>query len=116
MSEGKDLKSIIKRLEYPDAAGIVSQVMEQQERIGARTEKIRHKIPILSGKGGVGKSMVTANLALAFARLGYRVGILDAARNGPCIPKILGISGVPFTLTHEGAIPPSGPYDIKVAS
>jgi len=78
--------------------------------------KVRHKIPILSGKGGVGKSMVTVNLALAFARQGYKVGILDADLNGPCIPRMMGIGGLPFKITTEGAIPPSGPLNVKVAS
>ena len=116
MAGGKDLKSIIKQLEYPDEARIMSQVMEQQERVKTRMDRVRHKIPVLSGKGGVGKSMVTVNLAIAFARRGYRVGILDADLNGPCIPKMMGISDLSFEITPEGAIPPSGPLNIKVVS
>src|SRR3989338_11581545 len=116
MAGGKDLKSIIKQLEYPDEARIMSQVMEQQERVKARMDRVMHKIPVLSGKGGVGKSMVTVNLAIAFARRGYRVGILDADLNGPCIPKMMGLSDLSFQITPEGAIPPLGPFHIKVAS
>src|SRR3989304_4452496 len=116
MSEGKDLKSIIKSLEYPDTVKIVSQVIEQQGRVRANIDKVRHKIAVMSGKGGVGKSMVTVNLAVAFARRGYRVGILDADFNGPCIPKMMGLSDLSFQITPEGAIPPLGPFHIKVAS
>jgi len=116
MSEGKDLKSIIKSLEYSDTAKIVSQVVEQQGRVRANMDKVRHKIAVMSGKGGVGKSMVTVNLAVAFARRGYRVGILDSDFNGPCIPKMMGLSDLSFQITPEGAIPPLGPFHIKVAS
>jgi ATP-binding protein involved in chromosome partitioning len=56
---------------------------------------IRHVIPIASGKGGVGKSTVTANLALALASLGARVGVMDADVYGPSIPTILGITSQP---------------------
>ena len=52
---------------------------------------IRHVIGVVSGKGGVGKSMVTAQLAVTMARMGYRVGILDADITGPSIPKAFGI-------------------------
>lgn len=56
---------------------------------------IRHVIPVASGKGGVGKSTVAANLALALARGGARVGIMDADVYGPSIPTILGVTSLP---------------------
>ncbi len=52
---------------------------------------IRHVIGVVSGKGGVGKSMVTSQLAVTMARMGYRVGILDADITGPSIPMAFGI-------------------------
>ncbi|MGB3995882.1 MAG: Mrp/NBP35 family ATP-binding protein [Acetomicrobium sp.] len=52
---------------------------------------VRHVIAIMSGKGGVGKSSVTALLATTFARQGYKVGVLDADITGPSIPKVFGI-------------------------
>src|SRR5208282_2398401 len=54
---------------------------------------IRHVVAVGSGKGGVGKSSVTALLAIELARKGLRVGILDADITGPSIPKLLGLSG-----------------------
>ncbi len=57
---------------------------------------VRHVIGVVSGKGGVGKSMVTSQLAVTMARMGYRVGILDSDITGPSIPKAFGI--------HERAV------------
>ena len=56
-----------------------------------RMDKIKHKILIASGKGGVGKSTVSVNLARALKIMGYSVGLLDADITGPNIPKLLGI-------------------------
>ena len=58
----------------------------------ATGNSIRYVIPVASGKGGVGKSTVTANLALALARGGARVGVMDADVYGPSIPTILGVN------------------------
>jgi ATP-binding protein involved in chromosome partitioning len=77
---------------------------------------VRHKLAVMSGKGGVGKSMTTVNLSLALARLGNRVGVLDVDLNGPCVPRMLGMHGQSLTITPEGAVPPVGPLGMKVAS
>jgi ATP-binding protein involved in chromosome partitioning len=61
----------------------------------ASTNAIKYVMPIASGKGGVGKSTVTANLALALARGGARVGVMDADVYGPSIPTILGVKSLP---------------------
>jgi hybrid cluster-associated redox disulfide protein len=53
--------------------------------------KIHHVVPIMSGKGGVGKSLVTALMAIGLRRMNYRVGILDADITGPSIPKLFGL-------------------------
>lgn len=112
----KDLKSILSRIQYPDDAKVMQQLVDQTLQVKTRMGLIRRKLVVLSGKGGVGKSMVTVNLALAFARQGLRVGILDVDLNGPCVPKMLGLKGQRFEFGAQGAIPPIGPLGIKVAS
>ena len=54
---------------------------------------VKHVIGVVSGKGGVGKSFVTASLAVKMAKAGYKVGILDADITGPSIPKMFGAHG-----------------------
>ncbi len=66
---------------------------------------VKHVIAVASGKGGVGKSTVTANLALALARMGSRVGVMDADVYGPSIPTILGISAEPEVDEHNRISP-----------
>jgi Mrp family chromosome partitioning ATPase len=68
---------------------------EQHELVRGRMRKVQHKIAVISGKGGVGKTVVTVNLAMAFAKHGIsgRVGILDADIHDPCVPKMLGLKG-----------------------
>jgi len=80
--------------------------------------KVKHKIAVISGKGGVGKSTVTVNLAVAFATHGHAnyVGILDADIHGPSVPKILGLTGQRLQAEPDGVFPVSGPLGIKVVS
>lgn len=86
----------------------------QNAKIKERMSKIKHKIAILSGKGGVGKSTVTVNLAAALAQRGKKVGILDADIHGPNIPKMLGLDG--DVLVGENGIIPLQKGNIKVMS
>lgn len=67
-----------------------------------KLENVGHVLVVASGKGGVGKSTVAANLALSLARQGYRVGVLDADIYGPSIHKMFGIEGVPVDATYVG--------------
>ncbi len=76
---------------------------------------IQHVIAVASGKGGVGKSTVSVNLAAALASIGKRVGILDADVYGPSVPLMLGLKERPKS-TQEKKIIPLSKYDIKVMS
>lgn len=77
--------------------------------------EIKHVIGIVSGKGGVGKSMATASLANLLAAKGYRVGIMDADITGPSIPRMYGLTG-PAEAGDEGIYPVMTDNDIKVMS
>lgn len=76
---------------------------------------IKHVIGIVSGKGGVGKSMVTSMLAVALSKKGYKVGILDADITGPSIPKTFGLNG--HVMQNEiGILPAETKNGIKIMS
>ncbi len=77
---------------------------------------IKHKIVVLSGKGGVGKTTVATNLAASFAMRGKSAGILDVDIYGPNVPKLLGLEGKRPEIKDEALIPVPGPLDIKVMS
>jgi Mrp family chromosome partitioning ATPase len=66
---------------------------KEEQRLRERMQQVRQKLIVLSGKGGVGKSTVAANLAVALARQGRRVGLLDVDIHGPSIPKLMGLEG-----------------------
>lgn len=72
---------------------IINQTPEQaaELKLEGRMAEIQHKLLVLSGKGGVGKSTVAANLAMALARAGKRVGLLDIDVHGPSIPRLVGM-------------------------
>ena len=83
------------------------------------TGGIAKVIAVASGKGGVGKSTVTANLAVALRNMGYRVGILDADIYGPSQPKMFGVEGyLPDAVQEEGTdrIVPAESMDIRLMS
>ena len=88
----------------------------EQQKLKDRMAKIKHKIAIISGKGGVGKSTVTVNLAVSFAQKGFKVGVLDADIHGPSVPKLLGLDGQHVKTGPPGAFPVDGPLGMKVMS
>ncbi len=81
-----------------------------------RVQGLKHMISVGSGKGGVGKSTVSANLALALSKLGYRVGLLDADIYGPSIPTILGIKGQRVGVGEDNRLIPLEKYNLKTLS
>jgi Mrp family chromosome partitioning ATPase len=68
--------------------------MIQDQMISSTLSKIRHKLFVMSGKGGVGKSSLATNLAAALSARGFRVGLLDVDIHGPSVPHLLGIKGL----------------------
>jgi ATP-binding protein involved in chromosome partitioning len=106
---------------YRDIVGdggsdVVGQVEAQQQRLAARLRDVHAIVAVVSGKGGVGKSSVTANLAGAFARTGGRVGVLDADLNGPSMATMLGVRGRTLVVSAAGVEPPLGALGIRVMS
>jgi len=92
------------------------RVYEERKLLKIRMSKIKHKIAVISGKGGVGKSVTTVNLAMAFASHSHSVGILDADIHGPCVPKMLGMRGQQLPTGPPGVFPALGPLGVKVVS
>ena len=93
-------------LSDPDRSGLLQQITAQRRRVAERLAGVRRIVAVMSGKGGVGKSYVTANLARALARAGKPVGVLDADLNGPTIPGLLGVDHSPLP-TPQGAVEPA---------
>jgi Mrp family chromosome partitioning ATPase len=88
----------------------------QEQMLKENLSHIEHRIMVMSGKGGVGKSTVAANLAVALARKGYEVGILDADIHGPNIPKMLGLDKEKLIGTAQGMLPVPLYPNLKVLS
>ncbi|OLC13654.1 MAG: hypothetical protein AUH29_12600 [Candidatus Rokubacteria bacterium 13_1_40CM_69_27] len=106
---------------YKDVAGdggsnVVGQVAAQQERLRQRLAGVRSILAVVSGKGGVGKSTLTAGLAGCFAAAGWRVGVLDADLNGPTMAKMLGVRGRRLVMAGDAVEPPVSARGIKVMS
>ncbi|MBN2013372.1 Mrp/NBP35 family ATP-binding protein [candidate division KSB1 bacterium] len=70
-----------------------NEIQRLQEMVKANMANVKHKIIVLSGKGGVGKSTVATNIACGLAQLGKKVGIIDTDIHGPSLAKMLGIEG-----------------------
>jgi len=87
-----------------------------QERLKSKLSHISHRIMVMSGKGGVGKSTVSTNLAVALSMDGFNVGLLDADIHGPNIPKMLGIESSRVIGSGQGMIPVEVFPNLKVIS
>ncbi len=77
---------------------------------------IDHKIMIMSGKGGVGKSSLAANIAVGLSLKGKQVGLMDIDIHGPSIPKIVGLEGAPLEQAEDGLMPVAYSNNLKVMS
>ena len=113
-----DLKAIIEKVD-----GVSSAEVDSTWEIGSHTvqggmnplEGIKNVIAVASGKGGVGKSTTSVNLALALQMEGARVGILDADIYGPSIPRMLGIEGKPDSSDGK-SLEPMGGHGLQAMS
>lgn len=86
-------------------------------RVERRLAPVERVIAVMSGKGGVGKSAVAVNLALALARRGLQIGLLDADLHGPSVAKMLGLRGQPLRLAADDSLSPiAGPSGLRVQS
>lgn len=88
----------------PQCGGDAAQEQEQ-ERIHRFLRGVRHKLLVMSGKGGVGKSTVAAGLAVNLSSRGFKTGLLDIDMHGPSIAGLFGLTGVPLNIVG-GAIQP----------
>ncbi|MGQ9499777.1 MAG: Mrp/NBP35 family ATP-binding protein [Dissulfurimicrobium sp.] len=101
---------VLSAMTSEERARLMGQEPSEMEGI----KDVKHIIAVGSGKGGVGKSTVTVNLAIALTNLGARVGILDADMHGPDIPSMLGIDERP--LGSRGMLLPLEKYGVKMMS
>lgn len=104
--------------ELPGDAGsnIIGQVNDQHSRLNKRLSFVQHTVAIMSGKGGVGKSAITANIATALTQMGCSVGIVDADINGPTIAKMMGVRNTTLEYTTAGVKPAIDSLGTKVIS
>ena len=107
-----------KRKDGPGAGGDAEPPARalENEALARRMSQVRRKLLVLSGKGGVGKSTVAANLALALAKTNRRVGLLDVDIHGPSIPMLLGLEGRVAGSTGEAIAPIQYDTRLKVMS
>jgi ATP-binding protein involved in chromosome partitioning len=91
-----------------DRSGLADQIAAQRRRVADRLVTVQRVVAVISGKGGVGKSFVTAGLARALARSGRAAGVLDADFNGPTVTSLLHLPHLPVArcTLHDGVIEP----------
>lgn len=90
--------------------------MSKEESVQCKMARIKNKMIVMSGKGGVGKSSVATYLSLALAQKGLRVGLLDIDLHGPSIPKMLGLHGVMNVTADQQILPHQYRPNLKVVS
>ena len=101
---------------HDTGSGLLEQVVDQQHRLAERLDQVRSLVAVASGKGGVGKSAITANLAVALAARGLAVGAVDADLNGPSLARMLGVSGARLADGSSGVAPAQSPSGVRVIS
>ncbi|HZI40556.1 MAG TPA: P-loop NTPase [Gemmatimonadaceae bacterium] len=102
-------------VEGPDRSALGAQVGRQRARVIERLRDVKRVVAIVSGKGGVGKSYVTAALARAVAQRAAAVGVLDADLQSPTVARLLGATG-PLRVAEDAVHPALGTNDVRVVS
>lgn len=97
-------------------SNLPDQMAEQQVRVDARLASVGNVIGVMSGKGGVGKSLLSALLAAGLSKYGLRVGVIDADLNGPSMPRFLGLQSCPLEETDDGTLPAVTSGGLRVIS
>lgn len=92
------------------------QLEEQNQKINQFLRQVRHKLVVMSGKGGVGKSTVAANLAVFLSQQGYKVGLLDVDVHGPSISGLFGLTGLKLNLMDDQIQPHPFAENLKIVS
>jgi Mrp family chromosome partitioning ATPase len=100
----------------PAPSDASSVLTEEQDELAFRLSAIRHKVLVMSGKGGVGKSTVAVNIAVSLAREGLKVGLLDVDIHGPSIPELLNLHNVHPPASGGGIDPVWFNRELKVMS
>jgi ATP-binding protein involved in chromosome partitioning len=98
-----------------DRSDLSGQVAAQRARVAERLARVRAVVTVVSGKGGVGKSFTTASLAVAAARRGLAVGVVDADLRSPTVSRMLGAAG-PLAVRDTEVAPATGAAGVRVMS
>lgn len=98
-----------------DRSGLLAQVEAQRQRVTARLRTVGRVVAVMSGKGGVGKSFVTAALAAGMAARGRKVGVVDADLRSPTVSRLLDAQG-PLKVTDSGVTPATAAGGVLVVS
>ncbi|MEX0893774.1 MAG: P-loop NTPase [Gemmatimonadota bacterium] len=101
---------------HDTGSGVLEQVVAQRERLRRRLADVGCLVAVASGKGGVGKSAVSANLAALLADMGHATGAVDADLNGPSLGRMLGAAGVTLRVDGDGVHPAVGNAGARVVS
>lgn len=116
MAECKEPNKVCSTCPHASKCSQDEQRKHQEELLRKRLSRIKHKLMVMSGKGGVGKTTVAVNIAWELARRGFKVGLLDADIHGPNVPLMLGLEGNHLYVGPEGIEPLTVGENMKVVS